>query len=76
MQSISSLRKDWRLNLGVAMIANFKWGSSMSLSQFTAEGDVEFEAVLFVPPKSSRGLEGIAGPELLKLSMKFMGLAS
>ncbi|KAI3854021.1 hypothetical protein MKW92_028270 [Papaver armeniacum] len=53
-----------------------KWGSSMSLSQFTAEGDVKFEAVLFVPPKASRGLEGIAGRELLKLSVQFMGLTS
>ncbi|KAI3911135.1 hypothetical protein MKW92_014675 [Papaver armeniacum] len=59
--------------------------------QFTAEGDVEFEAVLFVPSKASRnlyeiehyfslyflqGLEGIAGRELLKLSVQFMGLAS
>ncbi|KAI3949832.1 hypothetical protein MKW92_010100 [Papaver armeniacum] len=54
----------------------FKWGSSMSLSQFTAEGNVEFEGVLFVPPKVSRGLEGIAGRELLKLSVQFMGFAS
>ncbi|KAI3934104.1 hypothetical protein MKW92_012992 [Papaver armeniacum] len=76
MQSISSLRKDWRLNLGVAIIANFKWGSSMSLSQFTAEGDVEFEAVLFVHPKASRWSGGYSRRELLKLFVQFMGLAS
>jgi len=42
--------------LGICVLQDFSDDKPLSWSHFTAEGDVEFKAVLYVPPKAPQDL--------------------
>lgn len=42
--------------LGIYVLQDFSDDKPLSWSHFTAEGDVEFKAVLYVPPKAPQDL--------------------